>query len=118
MSDHSDDIARAAIADDEMQDTRSYLVRGRAFASLSVEDLNQMWAAAFTAIALGDDAKLTEYSDLAAELRLRSLPLPEHLVQGAMPALQKRISESTPEHLEAVRTHVAHLRERWGKPKN
>ena len=118
MSDDLDDVARAIIADSEMQEAQSYLSRGREFASLSVEDLSQRWAAAFTAVALGDDVKLDEWADLAAEFRLRSLPLPEDLVQGSMEALRKRISESTPEHSEAVRTHVSRRRAHWEKPKN
>ena len=51
MSDDLDDVARAIIADSEMQEAQSYLSRGREFASLSVEDLSQRWAAAFTATA-------------------------------------------------------------------
>jgi hypothetical protein len=44
--------------------------------------------------------------------------LPEDLVQGSMEALRKRISESTPEHFEAVRTHTSRLSAHWEKRKN
>jgi hypothetical protein len=118
MNDDPDDVARAILADSEMQDTEAYLARGRAFALLPIDDLNKKYAAAFTAVAFGDDAPMIEWSDLAAELRLRRLPIPEHLVAGAMAALQKRVADPTPEHFEAVRKHVGRLREKWNKVKN
>jgi len=50
MNDDPDDVARAILADSEMQDTEAYLARGRAFALLPVDDLNKKYAAAFTVV--------------------------------------------------------------------
>ena len=38
-----------------MEETRSYLGRGRRFERLSVEDLNKGWAAAFTSVCADGD---------------------------------------------------------------
>lgn len=81
MRDPVGELVEALSADGEMQQMKIYLEEGRAYGSLAVEKLNGRWVAALTAVSHGDDTRLDEWSDLAAELRLRRLPLPEHLVQ-------------------------------------
>ncbi len=113
-----DQIVKSLVAEDEMEDMKAYLERGRAFSQLAVDDLNSAWAAAFTAVAAGDDDMLLRLAELGAELRLRNLPLPEHRVQEALEAMRKRIAETKPESFDAVAERVAQLRQRREKKKH
>jgi hypothetical protein len=68
-------------ANDEMENTRWYLAEGRRYAGLTEEALNSAWLAAWrdSHIHLTQDGR-DRYDDVCAELRLRALALPEHLI--------------------------------------
>ena len=92
----------------------AYLGKGRAYASMTPEELQENWVAAFTAVAFGDNARLDELFDLRVELRLRGLPPPEHLVRPeALAALQRRFRDAAPPHFEAVAKNIGRIRDRW-----
>lgn len=111
LPDHVDQLVESVLAHEQMQEMQIYLARGRSFASLTEEVLNEAWVSAVTAVAYGDDDRLDDWADLGAELELRRLARPEHLVPAeAMAALQDRIAQSTPEHFEAVAKYVRHVR--------
>jgi hypothetical protein len=72
----------AFLSDIEIEQYRSYLERGRAYAALSNDVLGEKWAVAFVAASRnsGPDA-VVEYADLSAEIRIRHLPMPSQLIQ-------------------------------------
>lgn len=111
LPDPVDQLVETVIAHEQMQEMQTYLVRGRPHAALTVEALREAWVSAVTAVAFGDDDQLDNWADLGAELELRALARPDHLVPAeAMAALQARIAQSTPEHFEAVEKHVRRVR--------
>ncbi len=83
MKDSIGAITQAFIDRQAMEETKSYLERGRRFEGLTVEDLNKGWAAAFTSVcADGDESRTTDLDDCGAELGLRKLEKPDHLVRS------------------------------------
>lgn len=107
-----DQLVEAVLAYDRIQKTRDYVARGRRFSPLTAEALGQAWVSAVTAVAFGDDDWVDEWSDLGAELDLRGLARPEHLIPAqVMAALRDRVAQSTPEHFEAVAKHVRRVRQ-------
>lgn len=116
MRDPMDELVEALIADGEMEKMQTYLEAGRAYASATVEVLNQRWVTALTAVAYGDDSRLDDLCDLEAELRLRGLPTPEQLVpQETTAALQGRVLNATPEDFATVAENIRRRRARWGR---
>ena len=120
MKDRIDAIVQAVIDHQAMEDTRSYLERGRRFEGLTVDALNDGWAAAFTAVcAYGDESRETDLDDLGAELGLRNLKRPEHLVRPrAMQAAQARVVNSQHEAFGPVTEAIDRFMERMDEPKN
>jgi hypothetical protein len=85
------------VANREMEDTRSYLDRGRAFADLTNEALNAAWVKACRAVhGRSSSSREAEFRDLKAELRLRGLKYPLHLVKPETERTVKRLREATP----------------------
>ena len=69
MNDNIDAITQAFLDHQAMEETRSYLGRGRRFERLSVEDFNKGWVAAFTSVcADGDQSRATDLDDSAPSL--------------------------------------------------
>ncbi|WP_091735635.1 hypothetical protein [Phenylobacterium immobile] len=68
--------AGAVIQDQQMKETAAYLMRGRAFADLTVEDLEQRWVEAFRAFTAAGRPVDTDFDDVRAEYALRELELP------------------------------------------
>ena len=65
MKDRIDAILQAFMDHQAMEETKSYLERGRRFEGLTVDDLSKGWAAAFTAVcAYGDESRETDLDDL------------------------------------------------------
>jgi hypothetical protein len=120
MNDNIDAIAQAFLDHQAMEETRSYLGRGRRFEGLSVNDLNKGWAAAFTAVcAHGDESRVTDLDDLGAELSLRKLGRPDHLVhRDAMRIAQERVRKSRLDAIGPLMEAVGKFRDEMDKPKN
>jgi hypothetical protein len=68
--------AGAIVQDQQMRETAAYLMRGRAFADLTVEDLEERWVAAFRAFTAAGRPVDTDFDDIRAEYALRELELP------------------------------------------
>lgn len=83
-----DKLIDALLASEIMNETASYIARGRAFQSLRLRDLEDRWVKAFRCWIASQGGSL-EMDDLAAELRLRDVPLPSHRV----PEEHKRLRE-------------------------
>jgi hypothetical protein len=119
MKDRIGAVTQAFMDHQAMEETKSYLERGRRFEGLSVEDLNRGWAAAFTAVcADGDRRRATDLDDFGAELGLRKLEKPDHLVRDAMKIVQQRIRDARPEMFEAVKEAIGKFMDEMDKPKN
>ena len=66
----SADFITAFVESREMENTRSYLDRGREFAGLTVDKLNAAWAEGYRAVQVrGSHRWEAEFRDLRAELR-------------------------------------------------
>src|SRR5260370_8827394 len=99
MKDRIDAIVQAVIDHQAMEDTRSYLERGRRFEGLTVDALNDGWAAAFTAVcAYGDERRETDLDDFGAGLGLRNLNRPHHLIppESLKPPQQPHMNSRPP----------------------
>ena len=120
MKDRIDAIVQAFLDHQAMEETRSYLERGRRFEDLTVDDLGKGWAAAFTAVcADGDGGRQTDLEDLAAELGLRNLERPEHLIDPrAMQAAQERVRDSEQESFGPVTEAIGRFMKRMDEPRN
>jgi hypothetical protein len=120
MNDTIDAIAQAFMDHQAMEETRSYLARGRRFERLSVEDLNKGWAAAFTSVCADDDqSRVTDLDDFGAELGLRQLEKPDHLVHpDAMRIAQERVRNARLEAYGPLMEAVGKFRDEMDKPKN
>ena len=73
MNDTIDAIAQAFLDHQAMEETRSYLERGRRFERLSVEDLNKGWAVAFTAVSPRPCRRHEDRSGACQEFATRSV---------------------------------------------
>lgn len=82
--------ARAFIAYVAMKETQSYMERGRRFARATVNDLNELYAAGFNALARGDRTLMQDMEDAGSELGLRDLVCPYEMVREAMATLRRR----------------------------
>jgi hypothetical protein len=120
MKDRIDAIVQAFLDHQAMEETRSYLERGRRFEGLTVDDLSKGWAAAFTAVcAHGDESQEADLADLGAELGLRNLTRPEHLVHPrAMKAAQARVINSQHEAIGPVTEAIGRFMATMEQPKN
>lgn len=110
----------AVLAQQDMEETRSYLARGRRLAALGIEELEREWIAAFAAVcADGDRSRWTDLADLGAELGLRQRNKPLHLVRpGVMAIVQQRVRESWQEGRGPVGEAVGRILDEMEKPKN
>jgi hypothetical protein len=120
MKDRIDATIQAVIDHQAMEDTRSYLERGRRFEGLTVDALNNGWAAAFTAVcAYGDERREIDLDDFGAELGLRKLERPERLIRPeAMKAAQERVRNSQHEAFGPVTEAIGRFMAKMDRPKN
>lgn len=88
----TDSLVSSYLADIEMEQTRSYLARGRAYAELSNMALRKRWAKAYEAFFVAEEvAAQLELHDTDAEIRLRGLKPPVHLIRSALKIVNGRI---------------------------
>jgi hypothetical protein len=113
-------ITQAFMDHQAMEETKSYLERGRRFEGLTVEDLDKGWAAAFTSVcADGDESRATDLDDCGAELGLRKLEKPEHLVRrDAMRIAQARARNARQEMFGPVKEAIGKFMDEMDRPKN
>lgn len=71
-----DDEARALIEHQLMEETKSYLERGRFFEHSTVEQLRAGWIRDLEAFVAGDVSAVRRLENIEAELRLRGLQPP------------------------------------------
>ena len=88
----ADTLVSTFLADVEMEQTQAYLTRGRAYAELPNAALRKQWAKAYEAFFVAEEASAqTELHDTDAEIRLRGLKPPVHLIRSALKVVNSRI---------------------------
>src|SRR6478609_1749091 len=119
MTDDADGFAKAFVVHNEMEQTRAYLERGRRFEHMPVEALNEGWAAAFKLVLLPKDQRRpSDQHDFGAELRLRGLEIPYHLVQDAMNELRQRIRDNREAARDSLLEDLGRFLDEMDNPKN
>ena len=99
----------AFLAHEDMEHTKRYLDDGRRHGGLTVGQLEAAWLQAWRGFFLHDSAAACDaLYDYAAELRLRDLPLPDHLVS---PAERRRAMARAQDAVDADTVIQERLRE-------
>ena len=77
-------LINSIIAEDNMENIRQYISRGRGFEHLNIEALKQRWISAFKALAsdIENYQALYEYFDVDAEFQLRKIEPPRDTVKA------------------------------------
>jgi hypothetical protein len=97
------------LADQDLEDTRAYLMRGRPFADLSVGEIETRWVGAF------EKQLLPLVNDLASELRLRDRTPPYERVESGTDALKQEVERRAPNSPALVAAIETFLKAR-GRP--
>jgi hypothetical protein len=119
MADDMDPMAKAFLDHQEMEETRAYLERGREFKGAPAEGIEEAWAVAFKLVyEYGESSHRDQLNDLAAELRLRGLEPPGHLVQETIGVLQERLRDTAEVARDSLLENVKSFLEQLEKPKN
>jgi hypothetical protein len=93
------ELVMAFLQSDQMDQTSSYLQRGRQFQQLSSSELEQAWFKAFRSwFETRESAREQRESDLSAEYRLRNLEIPHHLVKDLLAKMQEELRSYGPEN--------------------
>jgi hypothetical protein len=117
-----EDLLEAFRANDAMENTRWYLMEGRRYARLTEEVLHSVWLSAWRDfhIHLKQSAR-DDYNDASAELRLRGLALPEHLIDPVqLEQAQARLREITdrPDVRARIMRDIRRFQEELATPRN
>jgi hypothetical protein len=119
MTDEGEAIAKAYLKHRAMERTRSYLERGRRFEGLAEGKLNEGWASSFIALCADDDqTRATDLHDLSAEIGLRGLEEPVHLVKHAMDRVVEHATRVAEEDRERIESQISAFVDEWKAPKN
>jgi hypothetical protein len=112
----ADDIVKALLADQEMEQLQSYLTRGRPLDDIDVDDLHHIWVDNYKAFFVdGDQNKLQAFSDADTELRLRKLPQPHHLVRQYWEAVRRRVEAAVHQNRDTIEDSIRQDLEAWLK---
>jgi hypothetical protein len=102
-----------------MEYTHSYVARGRRFEALTEDKLNEGWASAFIALcADGDRTRAIDSRDLTAEISLRKLRTPVHLVEHAKERIRARSRLVAEKNSEQIDNRINVFVDEWTAPKN
>lgn len=111
MRNNRDDLVEGLIRSEQMEETAAYLGRGRRFSALSPSELELRWVEAFrTWLGERTDSHLQQMDDLSAELRLRGLEPPYHLVKKESEAIREEIRVADPADFDIREKIAAYLR--------
>lgn len=90
-----DEATWAFLENEELEQTKDYLQRGRRFAGLDLESLKSAWVEAFRAFVADSDgeAGVVRHYDLEAEFRLRGEEKPTELVEAEQAVLDREMEE-------------------------
>src|SRR3954471_17498596 len=104
----SEEVARALLNESAMDETQSYLQRGRPYAGLDIEALNKTWLAALRAF-LNNPENQQAYKDADAEFALRKLEPPYAEAKAEIEALVTKAKAivADPQARARIRASVA-----------
>ena len=111
--DYDPEVLQTVLRAAALEETESYLVRGRRFERLSKEDLSERWIAGFKAWCKDRTLELQrEFDDAAAELMLRGEEPPFDAVRDETAALADEAARDVSTHGGANRARLrARIRE-------
>jgi hypothetical protein len=97
--DPEDNIAKTLVVNQQRRETREYLARGRRFANLDENALNDYWIAAYRGLHHRDLEHEREYEDLTAEFELRKADLPyeqvKHIFDAQVAEAKRQLDSGT-----------------------
>ena len=106
-SDDEPEVLQTVLRAAALEETESYLVRGRRFERLSKEDLSERWIAGFKAWCRDRTLELQrEFDDAAAELMLRGEEPPFDAVRDETAALADEAARDVSTHGGANRARL------------
>jgi hypothetical protein len=113
----ADELAQQLVQHFNMKETADYLMRGRRFARLDLDDLNKEWVAAFLAVYERYERQ-TDLQDTSAEFGLRGLEPPYGSVQELMDRFVEKLKRLGPERASnpGVRQKIREFMEERNKP--
>jgi hypothetical protein len=112
-------IVQALLADRQMEEVAAYLRLGRPFKEMPEADFKTRWAAAFERVyELEERQYRQQVDDFGAELQLREIEPPVHLVEKTMKIIQQRISDMRVEARDASLEAVRDFIEKMDEPKH
>ena len=113
-----DSALATIVAQDDAEALQNYLGRGRRFQGLDAESLKDQWTAAARRffLSLGEEGS-QEMSDAAAELGLREIDPPMHLVENELAIAREQLKhdKDDPEIRARIRARIRELRARQRK---
>lgn len=112
------DFAEAFLRNKEMEETRAYLSAGRRFKDTPEDIVKQDWVAAYRRLIDGERSLVRDLDDLGAELRLRGIEAPSHLVQTEAAEAVRRLQREGQIDKEAVKQEIRKFQEDLDKPPN
>jgi hypothetical protein len=96
--DESTDLAGEYLAHALMNETGEYVARGRRFSATDIDMLRDQWVALFRRLLIDREAAAkTDFNDVGAEFRLRSVDPPHDRVQSEIAELKARIEAIGPD---------------------
>jgi hypothetical protein len=111
-----EDVIRAMLASQQMDETQAYLTRGRIHEPMADDLLTSAWVIAFKAFAQSQkQSDLVRVNDLDAEIRLRGIDRPvEEIQTGADTGIQDLREDApfTENVREAIETFLRQMSER------
>jgi hypothetical protein len=114
-----DAIAQALVEREQLEEMREYVIRGRRYKSLEVDQLRAVWIRAFkTSVVSRGGAGTRELNNSWAEFRLRKTEPPYDEVNGERSALVEEIRKVGPDNPRAAQKLKEFLEELRTQPKN
>lgn len=111
-------VVKAMIANQAMDDQAAYLSRGRAYASLPLEELMTLWTEASKAFFFDPPkVRCTPMDDFAAELALRGETPPYSRMPLEIDSIRMEL-RSQPDGHEAIWGHIHAFLELMANPKH
>jgi hypothetical protein len=115
----ADKTVQALLANKQMEEVAEYLRRGRPFKEMPQADLNKGWAAAFELVLEHREKQYRQQlDDFGAELNVRGIEPPAHLVEKTMEKIKQRILDMPAEAHDAALDAVIDFMDEINKPKN
>ena len=119
MTTDNDSFVQALLDSRKMAQVSAYLSRGRRFEDGPDDDIRQAWVIAFEhVVGRGDTDRRADLDDLFAEMHLRHLEVPSHLVKETMERMAEHMRQRPDAAKEAAREVIGRFVGSLRTPKN